>query len=213
MIFAARAAKLAFICNVIVNNKKEVIHAVAGDCEKAHVEGCEFLCKYCMRDAIEADIVVASNGGYPLDQNIYQAVKAMATAEATVKKNGVIIVIAKSNDGHGGCQFHKTFANEKNTNHILKTFIKTPRSKTLVDQWQSQILARVLQHATVIYISDAPDKIVRDLHLIPAKTIANALNIAEKILNNPNATITAIPDAVSIIIKQKIIKNNNSIEV
>ncbi|MDR0391280.1 MAG: nickel-dependent lactate racemase, partial [Planctomycetaceae bacterium] len=203
MIFAARAAKLAFICNVVIDSKKKVIYSVAGDCEKAHADGCEFLCQYCMKDAIPADIVVASNGGYPLDQNIYQAVKAMSTAESVVKKNGVIILIAKSNDGHGGYHFHKTFADEKNLDNILTTFTTTPRSKTIIDQWQSQIFARVLKHATVIYISDAPDAIVRDLHLIPAKSISDAIQIAEKILNNPNATITAIPDAVSIIINKK----------
>ncbi|MDR2643969.1 MAG: nickel-dependent lactate racemase [Planctomycetaceae bacterium] len=200
MIFAARKAKLAFICNVVINSQKEVIHAVAGDCEQAHVAGCEFLCKYCMLDAIPADIVITSNGGYPLDQNIYQAVKCMAAAEAAVKKNGVIIAIAKSNDGHGSYHFHKTFADEKNLDNLLKKFMETPNSKTLVDQWQSQIFARVLKHATVIYISDAPEQIVRELHLIPAKSIAEAITEAVKILNNPNATITAIPDGVSVII-------------
>ncbi|MDR2172333.1 MAG: nickel-dependent lactate racemase [Planctomycetaceae bacterium] len=201
MIYAARKAKLAFICNVIINSKKEVIYAVAGDCDAAHAEGCDFLCKNCMADAIPADIVVTSNGGYPLDQNIYQAVKGMTAAEATVKKNGVIIMIAKSNDGHGGCHFHKTFANEKNLNNMLKNFMETPNAKTQVDQWQSQIFARVLKHASVIYISEAPDNIVKDLHMIPAKSIKEALSIAENILKNPNATITAIPDGVSVIVK------------
>jgi nickel-dependent lactate racemase len=205
MIFAARKAKLAFICNVIINSKKEVIYAVAGDCEAAHEDGCKFLGKYCNADAIPADIVVTSNGGYPLDQNIYQAVKGITTAEASVKKNGVIIMIAKSNDGHGGCQFHRTFANEKNIDRMLETFLKTPKSETIVDQWQSQIFARTLKHATIIYISEADDKIVRDLHMIPAKSIKEAVSTAKKILNNKHATITAIPDGVSIIVT----KNTN----
>lgn len=202
MIFAAKKAKLAFICNVVINNRKEIIHAVAGECDAAHADGCGFLCEYCKIDAVEADIVVTSNGGYPLDQNIYQAVKGMTTAEASVKKNGVIIMLAKSDDGHGGCHFHRTFADEKNLDNMLKSFTQTPRSKTIVDQWQSQIFARVLQHATVIYISDAPESVVRDLHLIPAKSIAEAMSTAEKILNNKNATITAIPDGVSVIVTQ-----------
>ncbi|MDR1479117.1 MAG: nickel-dependent lactate racemase [Planctomycetaceae bacterium] len=200
MIFAAQKAKLAFICNVVINNRKEIIYAVAGGCDAAHVDGCEFLCEYCKASAIPADIVVTSNGGYPLDQNIYQAVKGMTAAEASVKKNGVIIMIAKSDDGHGGYHFHKTFADEKNLNNMLTVFMHTPRSRTLVDQWQSQIFARVLQRAAVIYISDAPESVVRDLHLIPAKSIAEAMLTAEKILNNPNATITAIPDGVSVIV-------------
>ncbi|MDR2761587.1 MAG: nickel-dependent lactate racemase, partial [Planctomycetaceae bacterium] len=200
MIYAARRAGLSFICNVVINSRKEVIYAVAGDCEFAHADGCEFLRKNCMADAILADIVVTSNGGYPLDQNIYQAVKGMTAAESTVRNGGVIIMIAKSNDGHGGCHFHQTFAGEKNCEKMLKKFMATSKSQTAVDQWQSQIFARVLQRATVIYISDAPDEIVRDLHMIPARSIADAISLAEKILNNSNATITAIPDGVSIIV-------------
>ncbi|MDR1291524.1 MAG: nickel-dependent lactate racemase, partial [Planctomycetaceae bacterium] len=118
MIFAAQKARLAFICNVVINNRKEIIHAVAGECGAAHSDGCGFLCEYCKVDAIAADIVVTSNGGYPLDQNIYQAVKGMTAAEASVKKNGVIIMLAKSDDGHGGNHFHKTFADEKNLDNM-----------------------------------------------------------------------------------------------
>jgi nickel-dependent lactate racemase len=148
-----------------------------------------------------ADIVISTNGGYPLDQNIYQAVKGMTAAEASVKKGGVIIMLAESKDGHGGAEFHKTFAEEKDLNRMLNTFMKTPRENTRVDQWQSQIFARVLKHATLIYVSEAPDEMVRDLHMIPAHSIDEAVKKAEKILGNPNASITAIPDGVSVIVK------------
>ena len=150
MLYAARAAGLAFICNVVINAAKEVIYAVAGDCDLAHREGREFLLSKCRVAPAMADIVISTNGGYPLDQNIYQAVKGMTAAEATVKKGGIIIMMAKSNDGHGGEEFLKTFAEEKDLNRMLDTFMKTPKETTRVDQWQSQIFARVLQHATVI---------------------------------------------------------------
>jgi len=200
MLHAAREAGLAFICNVVINSAKEVIYAVAGDCELAHKEGREFLLSKCRVEPAEADIVIATNGGHPLDQNIYQAVKGMTAAEAVVKKDGIIIMLAKSGDGHGGHEFHKTFKEEKDLNRMLDTFMKTPREATRVDQWQSQIFARVLQHARVIYVSDADDEIVEDLHMIPAASIGDALQKAEEILGNPNAGIAVIPDGVSVIV-------------
>lgn len=200
MLYAARKARLDFICNVVINAEKKAVYAVAGDCDLAHRDGREFLLNKCRAEPALADIVISTNGGYPLDQNIYQAVKGMSAAEATVKKDGVIIHLAKSNDGHSAPEFHKTFMEEKNLDRMLETFMKTPRENTRVDQWQSQILARILKHARVLYISDAPDEMVRDFHMIPAHSINEAVKMAEEILGNPNASITVIPDGISVIV-------------
>ena len=200
MLYACRVARLAFICNVIINSKKEVIYAIAGDCDLAHAAGRSFLLNRCAVKKIPADIVIVTNGGYPLDQNIYQAVKGMTAAEATVKKGGVIIMLAESVDGHGAPEFYKTFSEEKNLDRMLNTFLNTPKEKTRVDQWQSQIFARVLQHARVIYISNVQDSIISDMHMTPAHSIAEAIEIAEEMLNNPKASIVAIPDGVSVVV-------------
>jgi len=200
MLYAARIARLDFICNVVVNSDKEAIYAVAGDLDKAHVAGTGFLADKCQVKAVPADIAISTNGGYPLDQNIYQAVKGMTAAEGTVKKGGVIIMLARSNDGHGGEVFLKTFREEKDVDRMLKKFLDTPKEDTIIDQWQSQIFARVLQRAKVIYVSEAPDEMVRDLHMIPAKTLEEAVKKAEEILGNPNATITAIPDGIAVMV-------------
>jgi nickel-dependent lactate racemase len=200
MIHAAKAAKLAFICNVVLNAEKEVIYAVAGDCDAAHRKGTDFLASKCAVKAVPADIVISTNGGYPLDQNIYQAVKGMTAAEVAVKKDGVIIMLSKSNDGHGAPEFYKTFAEEKDLDRMLDTFMKTPRETTRVDQWQSQIFARVLKHARVIYISDAPDQMVKEMHMIPVHSIAEAVKKAEEILGNPRASIAAVPDGVGVMV-------------
>ncbi|MCL2852399.1 MAG: nickel-dependent lactate racemase [Defluviitaleaceae bacterium] len=199
-LYAARIAQLLFICNVVINSDKEAIFAVAGDLDKAHVAGTEFLAGRCQVKTVPADIAISTNGGYPLDQNIYQAVKGMTAAEATVKKGGVIIMLARSNDGHGGEMFHKTFKEEKDLDRMLKKFLETPKEETIVDQWQSQIFARVLQHAKVVFVSEAPDEIVRDLHMTPAKSLEEAVKIAEDHLGNPNATITAIPDGIAVMV-------------
>ncbi len=204
MLYAARRLRLAFIVNVVINAEKEAIFAVAGDADQAHRAGCEFLRARCMVPAVPSDIVITTNGGYPLDQNIYQAVKGMTAAEATVKRDGVIIMLAKSADGHGGEGFYKTFRDEKDLTAMMEGFLATPPEKTKVDQWQSQIFARVLMHARVIYISDAPDDVVRDLHMIPAHSIAEAVAMADKMLAErgiANGTILAIPDGVSVTVQ------------
>lgn len=200
MLYAARAAHLAFICNVVINSEKEVIYAVSGDVDQAHIAGREFLSSKCKVDSVMSDIVISTNGGYPLDQNIYQAVKGMTAAEATVKEGGVIIMLAKSNDGHGGAEFYKTFKEEKDLNRMMATFLATPKDQTRIDQWQSQIFARLLMRATVIYISDAPDEMVSDLHMVPAHSLEEAMKKAEEIVGNPNASVCAIPDGVSVIV-------------
>jgi len=142
MIWAAKAAELAFICNVVLDADKKVIYAVAGDAEVAHRAGVEFLCGQCMAHAVPSDIVITTNGGYPLDQNIYQAVKGMTAAEATVKENGVIIMAARCSDGHGGEVFRRTFRDNRDLGALMASFLATPAEETIVDQWQSRIFAR-----------------------------------------------------------------------
>lgn len=200
MLWAAKAAKLAFIVNVVLNAEKKVIYAVAGDAQQAHERGCAFLSSLCRVSAAPADIVISTNGGYPLDQNIYQAVKGMTAAEATVKEGGVIIMLARSQDGHGGERFFHQLADEPNLDKTMALFLSRDRSQTEADQWQSQILLRVLRRATVLYLSDAPDDLVRGLHMRPVHSLAEALECAQSILHNPDATITAIPDGVSVIV-------------
>ena len=200
MVFAARAAKLAFICNVVINAEKEAIFAVAGDMEEAHEAGCRFLSSLCKVEAKPADIVISTNGGYPLDQNIYQAVKGMTAAEATVKPGGVIIMLAKSNDGHGGEHFYHQMADEPDIEKTLALFLSRGRNETVPDQWQTQIFIRVLQRATVIYMSDAPDEMVKNLHMIPVHSLEDAMAKAEEIVGRKDATVTAIPDGVSVMV-------------
>jgi len=200
MVWAARAAKLAFIVNVVINEKKEGIFAVAGDMEAAHKAGCDFLSSLCQVEAKPADIAITTNGGYPLDQNIYQAVKGMTAAEATVKPGGVIIMCAKSNDGHGGATFYHHLADEADLRKTQAAFLARSRNETEADQWESQICIRILQKATVIYVSEAPDEMIRAMHMLPAHSLPEALAMAEEILGNPGATITAIPDGVSVMV-------------
>lgn len=92
MLYAARKVNVQFIFNVALDGKKKIIAAWAGDLEQAHAEGVAFIRKWSQCPSVTGDIVVTSNGGYPLDQNLYQSPKAVATAEACAGENGVIIM-------------------------------------------------------------------------------------------------------------------------
>ncbi|MBR7184186.1 MAG: nickel-dependent lactate racemase [Clostridia bacterium] len=199
MVWAARQAKLAFIVNVVINAEKEAIYAVAGDVEAAHEAGCAYLSGLCQVPAAPADIVITSNGGYPLDQNIYQAVKGMTAAEACVREGGVIIMLAASSDGHGGKGFFAQLS-QGEPDALMQQILARSRSETIPDQWQVQIFLRVLKRARVIYVSDAPDEMVRALHMTPAHSLEEAISIADRLLGTPNATVTAIPDGVAVMV-------------
>ncbi len=107
MLCAAKAVHVQFILNVALDAQKKIIAAWAGDLEKAHAEGVKFVRSLAQCPVIEGDIVVTSNGGYPLDQNLYQSPKAVATAEACCREGGVIIMCCSCADGMGGSNFER----------------------------------------------------------------------------------------------------------
>ncbi|MTI65785.1 MAG: nickel-dependent lactate racemase [Firmicutes bacterium] len=201
MLYAATKANLAFILNVIINEQKEIINAFSGDSKDAHKAGCDFLLDLSKVKKVNADIVITSNGGYPLDQNIYQAVKGMTAAEATCNEGGVIIMLAACNDGHGGESFYENLKNSESPKEVINKVLKVPRNETLPDQWEFQILARILTKHTVILVTDMCDpEMIKDMHMEHAYTFEDALNKAYEIKGS-KANVAIIPDGVSVIVK------------
>ncbi|MCL6635847.1 MAG: nickel-dependent lactate racemase [Peptococcaceae bacterium] len=200
MLAATERSGLKFILNVVIDAEKKVINAFTGDPFKAHEEGCRFVDSLARVKAIPADIVVTTNGGYPLDQNIYQSVKGMTAAEATAKEGAVIIIVSACNDGHGGDSFYRTFLEAKNAQWVMDKILATPMEETIPDQWESQILARILIKHPVIVVTDQcePD-LITGMKMMHAVTFAQALEMADRIKGR-GATITVIPDGVSVVV-------------
>ncbi|MBE0600250.1 MAG: hypothetical protein IH607_00565, partial [Firmicutes bacterium] len=115
-----------------------------------------------------------------------------------VKHGGVIIMLSKSGDGHGGEQYYRQFRNSSDLNALLLEFRRRKPEQTKPDQWQTQIQIRALQKATVLYVSDADDRTVRDMRMIPASSVGEALHMADELLGQTRGLITVIPDAVSV---------------
>lgn len=201
MLDAAKKAKLSFILNVVIDSNRKVINAFAGHREKAHIKGCEFLEKLATVKAKPSDIVITSNGGYPLDQNIYQAVKGMTAGEVACREGGVIIMVAECVDGHGGEGFYRWFKESKSPEEVMEKISRRRRDETLPDQWEAQILSRVLMKHKVIMVTDPKNhKYVEDMFMIPATEIEEALKIAESMVGK-DSSINIIPDGVSVIVR------------
>ena len=201
MLYAAKTAGLKFIINVVLNGDKEVIASFAGDLEHGHTKGTEFLSSLARVNKVDCDITIVTNGGYPLDQNIYQAVKGMTSAEATNKEGGVIIMMAGLADGTGGKGFYNNLAESKSPRDFLDHVAKVDRAHTVPDQWESQILARILDRHHVIVVSDlVKPELVTNMHMELATTFDEALQRAYE-REGKDAKVAVIPDGLAVIVQ------------
>lgn len=199
MVAAARLAKVAFIFNVTLDHSKRISGAFAGDLEAAHQAGVEALTRELRCEAVQGDIVVTSNGGYPLDQNLYQSPKAVATAEKCAGSDGVIIMFASCADGIGGERFEDVMR-WGTPREMERRMAAIPPKETIPEMWCAQVYARILKKHPVILVSDYPDPVgIGALNLIPAKSGQEALDIAFQ-LKGSDASVVVIPDGVCTLI-------------
>ena len=202
MAFAADKAGLGFILNVLLDERKRIVAAVAGDAAAAHAEGCAQCAGRLRVRAVEADIVVTSNGGYPLDQNLYQSVKGMTAAEACVRPGGVIIMCAALGDGHGGEAFYRWFADRRHADEVACDIENVPPERTTPDQWQAQVLARVMQRAECIFVSGEENRrLIEGMHMRFAANVDDALAEASRLVGM-EASVAVIPDGVGVIVER-----------
>ena len=198
MVYAARKVNVQFILNVAQNSEKKILAAFAGDLEQAHEEGVAFVRKLSQCPSIEGDIVITSNGGYPLDQNLYQTPKAVATAEACARENAVIIMCASCVDGMGGSHFEKLIV-KGSVDEIDAYLSKIPPKETIPEQWCAQIYARILKKHKVILVTTYLDKeTVEKANMIHASSPDEALRMAYE-MKGKDAEVVVIPDGVSVL--------------
>ena len=198
MVCAARAVNTQFILNVALNGEKKVIAAFAGDLEQAHATGVQFVRELAQCPSITGDIVITSNGGYPLDQNLYQSPKAVATAEACCVEGGVIIMCASCFDGMGGTHFEKLIV-KGSVDEIDAFLSKIPPKETIAEQWCAQIYSRILKKYRIILVTTYLDhELVRKANMIPASSPDEALAMAYEMMGK-DARVVVIPDGVAVL--------------
>lgn len=198
MLCAAKAVNVQFIFNVALDGEKKIVAAWAGDLEKAHEAGVAFIRQWSQCPVVTGDIVITSNGGYPLDQNLYQSPKAMATAEACAGEDGVIIMCCSCCDGMGGAHFGQLIQ-QGTPDEIDRYLSSIPPEKTIPEQWCTQVCVRVLRkHPVILVTTFLNHDEVRKANMIPASTPDEALEIAYR-LKGEQASVVVIPDGVSVL--------------
>ncbi len=175
---AGLMAPADLLINVTLDDQRAITGYFIGDPIEAHDAGCDF-CRETSMVACEErfDIVVTSNSGYPLDQNLYQSVKGMSAAAKIVKPGGLIIMAARCNDGfpdHG--KFKETLFRYGSMSEMLSDI----REKRLVDldQWQLQVFALLHEQAKIALYSELDAESVRRAHLEPIDSIEDRLKAA-----------------------------------
>jgi nickel-dependent lactate racemase len=182
-----------FLVNVTINRQREITGFFCGEVLAAHERGCEAN-KRAVMVACEREfpIVVTTNGGYPLDQNLYQAVKGMSAAYQVVSEGGLIISASRCNDGfpdHGN--FRKMLLEHSSPEEMLETIYSPGFS--VFDQWQVQLFALILQRARVALYSEIPADDVRRVHLEPVDDIT--ARISEELQNiGRDAPVAVLPE-------------------
>ncbi len=149
----ARRVGADFLVNVVMNRDKEITGVYAGALEEAYRQGCDFARQTAMAP-VDApfDIVLTTNSGYPLDQNLYQAVKGIRAAAQIVKPGGAILIAAECRDGipeYGeyGAMLKEAGSPQRVLERVLALGYSRP------DQWQAQIQAQIQSRADVYVYS------------------------------------------------------------
>lgn len=171
----ALMCKPDFMLNVTLNGDKEITNYFAGDVIEAHRRGCEYIRTHVMVACDDAyDIVLTSNSGYPLDQNLYQAVKGMSAAHKIVKKGGAIICASECSDGLPNHGNYAKILQMRNTPEDILNMIEDP-AFSMFDQWQVQKQALIQLWADVYVYSSLSDEELEKAMFKPTKNIEQTL--------------------------------------
>ncbi len=188
----ASATRVDFSVDVLLDDRQRITRAFAGETLSMHATACAAARREAMR-AVDApfDIVITTNSGYPLDQNLYQAVKGMSAAAEIVKPGGTILCAAECRDGlpdHGS--YGRLLHEGRSPADLLQRIAASP--VTIPDQWQVQIQARVQAKADVLLRCDGlNDDAVRAAHLEPIPDVGEAVD--RLLRDDPDAQICVLP--------------------
>jgi len=181
-----------FIINVVLNDRKQIIKAVAGDHVKAHREGCQYLDRLNKININEkADIVVVSPGGFPKDINLYQAQKALDNSKYALEDGGIIIWCASATEGFGELTFEKWMI-EKSP----KEMIKEIKSKFILGAHKAAAIAMILEKAQIYLVSELEPNLVRSINMTPFESVQDAIDDAIEKLGK-NSKVLIMPEAGS----------------
>jgi nickel-dependent lactate racemase len=159
--------------DVAINARRQLTAVFAGPLPAGHEAACRFVQRTAVQSVGERfDVVLSTNGGYPLDRNLYQAVKGMAAAERVVRPGGTIVMAAACTDGIPGDSTFARVLREARRADVLDA----PDAPAVTDRWQAQVLGRVLRHGSVwLHSEGLTDDEVRAAFLRPVPDVSDAV--------------------------------------
>ena len=186
---AAAVCGVDFILNVVLDEHKQIVKAVAGDVTLAHREGCRFLdALYQKPIPRRADVVLVSQGGAPKDLNLYQTQKALDNAKHAVRKGGVIVLVGSCAEGLG----EKVFSEWMTQAPTAQSLIERIERDFQLGGHKAAAIAMVLEDADVYLVSDMPPELVRSIFLTPFASAQEALDAAFA-KTGPDAKLLVMP--------------------
>jgi nickel-dependent lactate racemase len=189
----ARMVPVHFAVDVTLNREQKITAAFAGDVFSEHRAACAYAKGTAMRQVPSPfDLVLTTNSGYPLDQNLYQAVKGMSAAAKIVKPGGTIVCAAECRDGLPSHGAYGKVLGSAATPAALLEMIATP-GYSVPDQWQVQVQAQIQTKADVLVKTGGlrPDE-VRAAHFTPIDDIEET--VRERLLHaGPASTLCVLP--------------------
>ncbi|SUZ47681.1 uncharacterized protein METZ01_LOCUS535 [marine metagenome] len=164
-----------FSIDVAINRNRQITHVAAGELFTVHRKVREVVRRTAMQSfSAPFDVVVTTNSGYPLDQNLYQTVKGMSAAAQVVKPNGVIVCASECSDGYPDHGEYLDILTRHDSADKLLTMINSP-GHNRHDQWEVQVQAQIQQRAEVLLRTDGlSDAQVRSAHLTPIEDVGAA---------------------------------------
>ena len=190
----AALSKVDFSVDVAINRHREITRVGAGELFTVH----ETMCRSVKRSAMQGftdpfDVVVTTNSGYPLDQNLYQTIKGLSAAAQVVKDGGVILCASECADGLPSHGEYRQILRERTSPDALLEMISTP-GHNRHDQWEVQVQAQIQQRATVFLKTTGltPDE-VREAHLEPVDDIGAATR-EQLDRRGPGARLCVLPE-------------------
>ncbi len=191
-----------FILNVTLNTEKKITGIFAGDPINAHLSGCKFLEKYCVKYIEkQLDFVITTNSGAPLDCNLYQTVKGMSAVVPVLKKGGTILIASKCFEGLGSSDFIKTLKYVDTPENFLKKLKN--KEFFIPDQWCAQEIYEIIKDfPTWIYTDGIDKETLKKLFFYPVENIENAVFKLLEIYGK-EAYWAVVPDGPMVILKLK----------
>jgi nickel-dependent lactate racemase len=164
-----------FIFNVILNEDKQIVGAVAGHHVNAHREGCKIAdSMFKVHLPQPADIVIVSAGGYPKDINLYQAQKALDNARLAVKENGVIILVAECREGFGEETFEEWMTSADSPDVIIGRM----QERFVMGGHKALAVAQTMKKARIMLVSSIHPDLVRQAMFEASDDVQDALRNA-----------------------------------